>query len=286
MTDTVAGGRRQAIPVRFGKTKAFVLFDSFAKFAASPAEIALGLSPYRSGTRQPRMRGNPHRRASRLQSSFTRIKLLGRRFQRPILPRRLLPSVESRFTLIELLVANPAIATKSTKWTKATARAGSIRVALIELLVVIAIIAILASMLLPALQDAKQKAHQAMCFGNLRQQGTAQLLYASDNESHYAPGGRELFPTVETLWDSLDSYLQCKIAESPFYSTIVRCPSDDVTAAVLPGPPVEIRCTTTVTGRSSPTPILNGALGGASTRRPTSTRPERSVTSSNQKERS
>ena len=51
---------------------------------------------------------------------------------------------------------------------------------LIELLVVIAIIAILAAILFPVFAQAREKARQSSCLSNLKQLGTAIVLYCDD----------------------------------------------------------------------------------------------------------
>ena len=86
---------------------------------------------------------------------------------------------------------------------------------LIELLVVIAIIAILASMLLPALNQARASAHAIKCASNQKQLGMAFSLYATDNN--------EAFPVAQGRKGSgyFAVWLSQKISsDSPYYSGI------------------------------------------------------------------
>ena len=101
---------------------------------------------------------------------------------------------------------------------------------LIELLVVIAIIAILASLLLPALTKAQQKAHEITCSSNMKQVLNAFHMYVNEYDGYtpfnycYSSAGWSVGGKEGDLWfRTMPPYLGVDRTEEE--ADVLRCPS-------------------------------------------------------------
>jgi len=112
---------------------------------------------------------------------------------------------------------------------------------LIELLVVIAIIAILAAILFPVFAQAREKARQTSCLSNMKQIGTAMMMYAQDYDETY-PGddtapvvGDGRWGTYYWMFLTIPYIKNNPVAFSKPKGGIFSCPSDTGQAQELAG---------------------------------------------------
>lgn len=101
----------------------------------------------------------------------------------------------------------------------------SLAFTLIELLVVIAIIAILASLLLPSLARAKDKAKDITCINNLKQLGVAIYMFVDENEGRLPnceplPSVPSTNPPLPSIASALSNYVGGAMK-------VFQCPKDN-----------------------------------------------------------
>ena len=109
---------------------------------------------------------------------------------------------------------------------------------LIELLVVIAIIAILAAILFPVFAQAREAARKTQCLSNVRQLGTAYMMYLQDFDETFPPHVTERTAaagTPDTAAARAPYSYQTKLTPYIKNTGIFKCPSAPAWPAPAPG---------------------------------------------------
>jgi len=109
---------------------------------------------------------------------------------------------------------------------------------LIELLVVIAVIAILAAILFPVFAQAREKARQTSCLSNLKQIGSAYMMYAQDFDEGLPPHVTERTApagTPDTAAARAPYSYKTKLAPYVKNEQVFKCPSAPAWPAPGPG---------------------------------------------------
>ena len=107
---------------------------------------------------------------------------------------------------------------------------------LVELLVVVGIIAVLVSMLLPALNKAKEAASQVQCQSNLKQIGLAIISYAQNNRGYPPPAEDAVgYSTGTGIGNILvkQKYIQSTYDQQVGRTGIFFCPNDIYSATTV-----------------------------------------------------